>query len=477
MSPSACKIGYLTLAFSLLAGLHANPSAAWVAAESTSDSASIKQKHSQESHIFPDRDTDSQIDEDNEAQKNSRMPSKQIAAEIHSGAQPSEKLAQQPQAGNPPGAKPQEMTSENPSEKTSDPSSANRSRPAAVFQFLGPDTIADMVDAVSGAVVNIVSTSPMSRDQATRIRMEQRARDEGAKRMRKYFGLDVPSDDPGNQVRTTGAGVLIRSDGFILTSLHVVKAADQIKVTLKDGRSFEAKVMGRDSFSDLAVIKINSSGLPTVKFADAEKLRLGQWLVAIGNPYAYENSVTAGLVSGLHREAKAFTPAFGARTGALRFIQTDVPLNPGSSGGPLFNLNGEVVGINSFIRDEAQNIGFAIPGHIAQGIGEKLIKLGNVQHPYLGIEMRDPTEMPTGAALIPGVEVTKVKIPSPASLGGIEVGDLIVSIDASQVKQPSDVSSMISNHAAGERLNILVRRNGAEKTLVVKIENLPDEIE
>ena len=341
-------------------------------------------------------------------------------------------------------------------------------------QFLGPNTIPDLVDAVSPAVVNIVSTSPMTRDQATRIREQRNA--DNARRIRRYFGMDG-GDDPGNQVRTTGAGVIIRNDGFILTSLHVVRGADSIRVTLKDGRSFDGSVIGRDTFSDLATIKINASGLPTVRFGNADKLRLGQWVMAIGNPYAYENSVSAGLVSGLGREAKAFTQAFGARTGALRFIQTDVPLNPGSSGGPLFNLQGEVVGINSFIRDEAQNIGFAIPSNVARDVGEKLIKQGIVQHPYLGIEMRDPAEMPTGAGLTPGVEVTKVKIPSPASSGGIQVGDIIMSIDTNQIREPSDVSNMVATRSVGEKLNILVKRNGADKSLVIKIENLPEEIE
>lgn len=342
-----------------------------------------------------------------------------------------------------------------------------------MVQFLGPNTIPDLVEAVSPSVVNIVSTMPMSRDQATRLRDQRNA--DNARRIRRYFGMD--GDDVGNQVRTTGAGVIIRSDGFILTSLHVVRGADSIKVTLKDGRSYDATVIGRDTFSDLATIKISASGLPTVKFGNADKLRLGQWVMAIGNPYAYENSVSAGLVSGLGREAKAFTQAFGARTGALRFIQTDVPLNPGSSGGPLFNLQGEVVGINSFIRDEAQNIGFAIPSNVARDVGEKLIKQGTVQHPYLGIEMRDPAEMPTGAGLTPGVEVTKVKVPSPASTGGIQVGDIIMSIESSQIREPSDVSNMVATRSIGEKLNIVIKRNGAEKSMVIKIENLPEELE
>lgn len=344
-------------------------------------------------------------------------------------------------------------------------------------QFLGPDTIADLVDNVSPAVVNIASTRQISHDQATRMKLEQRGREDGIRRLRKQFGLDVPTEEVGNLIRTTGAGVIMRQDGYILTSLHVLRSAETVKVTLKDGRNFDAKIIGRDSFSDLAIIKIDASGLPTVKFADDAKLRAGQWVFAIGNPYAYESSVSVGLISGLHREAKNFTPAFGARTGALTFIQTDVSLNPGSSGGPLINLNGEVIGINSFIRDEAQNIGFAIPAKQARKIGEELIQRGQAPHPYLGVEMRDPAEEAGGAGLLSGVEVTKVKIPSPANSAGILVGDLIVEMDSNQVASPKDVSRLVAAHAIGDRISVKVKRGGMDKNLTVKVESLPEEFD
>lgn len=343
--------------------------------------------------------------------------------------------------------------------------------------FFAQDTIADLVEQAAPAVVNIVCTSLITRDQITRLHLEQRGREDAVRKLRKHFGLEIPSDQIGNQLRTTGAGVLIRPDGYILTSLHVVQSAENIKVTLKNGKSFEAKVVGKDGFADLAVIKIAAAGLPVVKFGDPDKLRLGQWVIAIGNPYAYENSVSAGLISGLHREAKNFTPAFGARTGVLTFIQTDVPLNPGSSGGPLINLQGEVVGINSFIRDEAQNIGFAIPANTAKRIGEEIVQRGSAPHPYLGVEMRDPDEMPTGAALVSGVEVTKVKVPSPANNAGIQVGDLIVEMDSSTVQTPADVSKVVASHSIGDRVSVHVKRAGADKNLNVRIENLPDEFD
>ncbi len=344
-------------------------------------------------------------------------------------------------------------------------------------KIFGPDTIADLVDQVAPSVVNIVCTSLISHDQAARMKLEQRGREDAVRKLRKHFGLYVPTEQVGNQIRTTGAGVLVRSDGYILTSLHVVRDAEEMKVTLKDGRSFDARVIGRDGFSDLAVIKIDTVGLPTAKFGDDKHLRLGQWVFAIGNPYAYENSVSAGLISGLHREAKNFTPAFGARTGALTFIQTDVALNPGSSGGPLINFQGEVIGINSFVRDEAQNIGFAIPSNMAKRIADELMSKGSAPHPFLGVEMRDSEEMPEGAGVIKGVEVTKVKVPSPADKAGIQVGDLIVEIDSERILSPKDVSRVVAAHLIGDRMNVTVHRAGSSKKISVKVEGLPEEFD
>lgn len=336
----------------------------------------------------------------------------------------------------------------------------------------GPETIADLVETVSPSVVNIVSTgSGQRQEQPTR----GRSQEDGVRRIRRQYGVDGQS--ASNQVRTTGAGVLITTDGFILTSLHVVRNAETIKVSLKDGRSFDAKVIGRDGFSDLSVLKIDSFGLPTVKFGNPDKLRVGQWVFAIGNPFAYESSVSAGLVSGLRREARSFTPAFGARTGALTFIQTDVPLNPGSSGGPLFNLYGEVIGINSFVRDEAQNIGFAIPADTAKRIAQELMERGSAPHPYLGVEMRDPSEQMSGPGLVNGVEITKVKIPSPAEKAGLLVGDLILELDTKAVKSPSDVSRIISSHALGDKVSMKINRSGEDKTLSIRVEGLPEEFD
>ncbi|MBY0548121.1 MAG: trypsin-like peptidase domain-containing protein [Candidatus Obscuribacterales bacterium] len=336
----------------------------------------------------------------------------------------------------------------------------------------GANTMIDIAKEVSPAVVNIVSLTTSSQGRG-RVEPRGGSRDDGTRKLRRYFGMDQGED--GNQLRVTGSGIVIRSDGYILTTLHVVQNATEIKVSLADGRSFDAKVIGRDGFTDLALIKVPGTGLQEIRFGDPERLKLGEWVVAIGNQFGLEHTVTCGLISGLHREAKAFTPSFGARTGAVKFIQTDTPINPGSSGGPLLNLRGEVVGINSFIRDDAQNIGFALPASLAREVGEKLMRNGAIAHPYIGIEMRDAIEnAPVDAG---GVEVTLVKPASPASSAGLEAGDWILEVDQFSVKTPGDVSKAVGVHSPGEKVVMRVKRNGSDKTIIVKVDRLPEEVE
>lgn len=346
---------------------------------------------------------------------------------------------------------------------------------ARAGEFLGANTIADIVHEASPGVVNIVALVSLSREQAARLHGEH-PHDTDNRRVRRHFGLDV-DESSGNQVKVTGSGIVMRSDGYILTSFHVVKEASEIRVTMFDGASFNARFIGKDNFTDLALIKIDRTGLFEPKFGDANKLRLGEWVVAIGNQFGLEHTVTAGLISGLHREAKAFTPSFGARSGSLRFIQTDAPINPGSSGGPLLNLKGEIVGVNSFIRDDAQNIGFAIPANLAFEVADKLIKKGFASHPYIGIEMREPADLPLIKSMGEGVEITKVRSTSPASAAGLEPGDFITEVDSSAVRNPGDVSQAVGRHAIGEAVTVRVKRKGSARTLVVKVESLPDDLE
>lgn len=332
------------------------------------------------------------------------------------------------------------------------------------LQFIGPDTISDIAMAAAPAVVNIVANSSMVRRP-----LGQRAQPDTTKKLRRYYGIDQGQGEP-EVMKVTGSGVVVRADGYILTSLHVVENASSVTVTLQDGRSFEGNITAKDRFSDLAIIKIPASNLPVVTFGNAEKLRLGDWVIAIGNQFGLGHSVTHGLVSGLGREAKGFEKSFGARTGAVRFIQTDAPINPGSSGGPLLNLKGEVVGINTFIRDDAQNIGFAIPSNMAKDVAEKLTNTGEIAHPYIGIVMR---ETASGSG---GIEVLEVKFRSPASSAGIAPGDVITQVQDQNVYKSDDVSLAVAKCQVGENIKLRVKQqNGQEKDFAVKIERLPDD--
>ncbi len=340
-----------------------------------------------------------------------------------------------------------------------------------------PNTIADIVQAVAPQVVNINTTTGMSREQMSRYKTDARSQNESSRQLKKWFGIDMPPTETSNYMKVTGSGVIVRPDGYILTSLHVVENALKVDVTLKDGRSFNGVVTARDRFSDLAMVKIEAQDLPVVRFGNASELRLGDWVIAIGNQFGLGHTVTQGLVSGLGREAKGFSESFGARTGAVRFIQTDAPINPGSSGGPLINLSGEVVGINTFIRDDAQNIGFAIPSGIAKEVAEKLAGSGMIAHPYIGIVMRDPQGDPLkgDTALLPdGVEVTEVRTRSPASRAGIEPGDVILEVDLTPVRRSDDVSSAVGKRHIGDSLKLKVKRSGAEQIITIKIDQLPD---
>jgi S1-C subfamily serine protease len=280
-------------------------------------------------------------------------------------------------------------------------------------------------------------------------------------------------DDVAGKV--TGSGVIVKPDGYILTSLHVVENPIKISVSLQDGRDLDATVVARDRYSDLALLKIDARDLPTVKFANSDTLCLGDWVVAIGDQFGLGHTVTLGLISGLKREAKGFENSFGARTGAVRFIQTDAPINRGSSGGPLVNLKGEVVGICAFIRDNAQNIGFAIPSNLAKDVAEKLTAGGMIQHPYIGIIMKEVgPELPTGPAPQDGVEVVEVKLKSPAYKAGIAPGDSIMEIDASRVNTPDEVSLAVGKRRVGDTLKVMIKRKGDQKMLNVKVEELPE---
>lgn len=292
---------------------------------------------------------------------------------------------------------------------------------------------------------------------------------------RQFFGSRLPSQPQERVERGTGSGFIISNDGQILTNAHVVSGADTVEVTLKDGRSFTGRVMGTDSVTDVAVVKIDANDLPTAVVGDSEQLQPGEWAIAIGNPLGLDNTVTVGIISGTGRSGSQV----GVPDKRVNFIQTDAAINPGNSGGPLLNQRGEVIGMNTAIIQGAQGLGFAIPINRAQDIAQQLIANGEVQHPYLGIQMVQLTpELKTQINNNPnsgltvtqdsGVLIVRVMPDSPAVRSGIRAGDVIVSINGIQMADAAAVQQQVERTRIGGDLQMEVIRNGQPMTLAVQ---------
>ena len=301
---------------------------------------------------------------------------------------------------------------------------------------------------------------------------------------RRFFGSDgenPSSSAPRERVeRGTGSGFIIGSDGRLITNAHVVNGSETVEVTLKDGTSYEGKVLGTDSFTDVAVIKIEAEDLPTVSIGNAEDLTPGEWAIAIGNPLGLDNTVTVGIVSALGRSSSQV----GVPDKRVRFIQTDAAINPGNSGGPLLNSQGEVIGINTAIRADAQGLGFAIPIETAQRIANQLFAKGQADHPYLGIQMvnLNPNtreeiaanpELDFNIGREEGILVVKVIPRSPAARGGFKPGDIIQQIGDRPVTDSLQVQEQVDLSQIGSQLQVQIVRDGKLKTLKVKPSAFP----
>jgi S1-C subfamily serine protease len=286
----------------------------------------------------------------------------------------------------------------------------------------------------------------------------------------------------GNRaVRGTGSGFIIKSDGLVLTNAHVVNGADTVTVTLRDGRNFTGQVLGQDELTDVAVVKIQASNLPTVSVGNSEQLRPGEWAIAIGNPLGLDNTVTAGIISATGRSSSDV----GVPDKRIGFIQTDAAINPGNSGGPLLNQQGQVVGMNTAIIGGAQGLGFAIPINRAQQIANQLIASGKVAHPYLGIQMATLTpdiketlnSDSDGGVRVQasrGVVIVGVAGNSPASRAGLQTGDVIEQINGRAVKTADDVQQAVENSTIGNGLPVEVNRDGRSLTLSVRPNEFPN---
>ncbi|WP_322112036.1 HhoA/HhoB/HtrA family serine endopeptidase [Aerosakkonema funiforme] len=297
---------------------------------------------------------------------------------------------------------------------------------------------------------------------------------------RRFFGGNAPVPPAERTVRGTGSGFLINTQGQILTNAHVVNGADTVTVTLRDGRNFQGKVLGEDSLTDIAVVKINANSLPVVALGNSDSLRPGQWAIAIGNPLGLDKTVTVGVISATDRTSSQV----GVPDKRIGFIQTDAAINPGNSGGPLLNARGEVIGINTAIIGGAQGLGFAIPINTAQRIAEQLIAKGKVEHPFVGIQMatltpeikeriKNASNGNINVDRAQGVLVFRIVRNSPAEKAGLQAGDVIQKVDNQAVTTADKVQQIIETRKVGDSLRMDVQRNGEPKTVQVQLGAFP----
>jgi serine protease Do len=329
----------------------------------------------------------------------------------------------------------------------------------------------DLVEQVGPSVVNIRTIEKVA------ARTGAGGTDEEMLEFFKRFGLPMPNvprqaprpnrpqPQEEEQPRGVGSGFILTSDGLIMTNAHVVEGADEVIVTLTDKREFKAKLIGADKRSDVALVKIDAAGLPAVKVGDVSRLKVGEWVMAIGSPFGLENTVTAGIVSAKQRDTGDYLP----------FIQTDVAINPGNSGGPLINMRGEVVGINSQIYSRSggsMGISFAIPMDEAVRVSEQLRVSGRVSRGRIGVQIDQVTKEVAeaiGLGKAQGALVRAVEPGAPADKAGVEAGDIIVKFEGKAVEKSSDLPRMVGSTKPGTRSALTVFRRGSYKDLSVTI--------
>ena len=337
----------------------------------------------------------------------------------------------------------------------------------------GANFIASAVERVGPAVVRINAARTVTTSRRPGIFNDPF--------FREFFGdMGVPEQPAQRVERGTGSGFILSENGTILTNAHVVAGADRVVVTFKDGRELRGEVIGEDPLTDVAIIKVDATNLPTVPVGNSDTLRPGEWAIAIGNPLGLDNTVTAGIISATGRtSAQIRVP-----DKRVEFIQTDAAINPGNSGGPLLNEQGEVIGVNTAIIGNAQGLGFAIPINQARAIANELVTNGRVEHSYLGIQMRTLTpalkeqinadarsELRLQAE--EGVVILGIARNSPAVQSGLRLGDVIVSMAGKRVTEADEVQQIVADTAVGEAIAMRVDRGGRTVDLSVRPGNYP----
>ena len=324
----------------------------------------------------------------------------------------------------------------------------------------------DLVEKQGPAVVNISTTQIVQNMQG----IPNIPEDDPFYEFFKRFAPQIPRNQ---ETQSLGSGFIISADGYIMTNAHVVDHADKITVRLTDKREFRAKVIGVDRRTDVALLKIDATGLPKITVGDSDKLKVGEWVVAIGSPFGFDNSVTAGIVSAKGRSLPQdnFVP----------FIQTDVAINPGNSGGPLFNMNEEVVGINSQIYTRSggsMGLSFAIPIDVAMQVADQLRTTGKVTRGRIGVTIQELTRELAesfGLSKPNGALVSNVEKKGPADKAGIEVSDVILKFDGKQVNSSSDLPRMVAAVKPGTKVVVELWRKGKSKLVTVEVAEMPED--
>src|SRR5450830_1563304 len=343
---------------------------------------------------------------------------------------------------------------------------------------VGLPDFADIVDRTGPAVVNIRTTERVKAGQA-----QAGGDDEEMQEFfRRFFGVPMPRQQPQPNAprsnrkpqqqeevpRGVGSGVIISADGYLLTNAHVVDGASDVYVTLTDKRELKAKIIGSDTRTDVALLKIEATNLPRLVMGDSDKIRAGEWVLAIGSPFGLESTVTAGIISAKARDTGDYLP----------LIQTDVAVNPGNSGGPLINLKGEVIGINSQIYSRSggfMGISFAVPIDEALRVSDQLKASGRVTRGRIGVQIGEVTKdvaESLGLAKAQGAMVQRVEPGGPADKGGLEAGDIILKFNGATIEKPSDLPRMVGNIKPGSRATVNVWRKGSARDVSLTVVEL-----
>lgn len=326
--------------------------------------------------------------------------------------------------------------------------------------------VTPVVEQVGPAVVRINSTRTV-RESVNEFGIDQ------------FFGRQR---SPREQIqRGTGSGFITSADGQVITNAHVVEGADAVTVVLKDGRRFPGRVLGADPLSDVAVVRIEATDLPTVRLGNSDQLVPGQLAIAIGNPLGLSNTVTQGIISATDRS----TSDIGIPDKRINFIQTDAAINPGNSGGPLLNGAGEVIGVNTAIIQGAQGLGFAIPINTVQKVAQQLAATGQVEYPYIGVQMTElspelrsqinQSNLGFQVTQNEGVVVLKVLPNSPAAQAKVRPGDVITNINGTAIETAGQIQQQVDATGINKPMQVTVNRNGQTQQLTIRPEALPEQ--